>query len=193
MNKKVFVSMLTLCVVFLAGCYVIKIFFPEQFVMAVENEVIVAVGNFIDSNKWASVLYYTAISIIFDWFYFGAVTRRLVPKLSLLIIMIAYGLGLNLFYAYAPIELVIAISSCYMILPPMFYIKELKPLSITYTVNAISQQLLLFIRDFTSVTANMSALSSFVWGIDNYIWIVICYILFNYKNKKKENSENGKF
>lgn len=193
MNKKVFISMLSLSTIFLLGCYVLKIFFPQEFVTVVNNENLLIVGEYIDNHTWSKIIYYALISIIFDWLYFGAVTKKLVPNTSLIIIMVVYGLALNIYYAFAPIDIitkysniVVAISTCYMILLPMFYTKELKPLSITYVVNFVSQTLLLLIRDFTSATANSNAISSLIWGIDNYIWLVLCYIIFNYKTTKKE-------
>lgn len=192
MNKKVFISMLSLSTIFLLGCYVLKIFFPQQFVTAVNNENLLIVGEYIDTHAWSKIIYYALISIIFDWLYFGAVTKKLVPNTSLIIIMVVYGLALNIYYAFAPIDIitkysniVVAISTCYMILLPMFYTKELKPLSITYVVNFVSQTLLLLIRDFTSATANSNAISTLIFTIDNYLWIALCYIIFNYKSNKK--------
>ena len=50
MNKKVFISMLSLVISFLVGIYVLKIFFPEEFMMSIQNEQLVAIGKFIDSH-----------------------------------------------------------------------------------------------------------------------------------------------
>ena len=57
MNKKVLRTMITLVVVFLVALYVLKIFFPEQFVMAIQNEQFIAVGNFIDTNQFADYIF----------------------------------------------------------------------------------------------------------------------------------------
>lgn len=193
MNKKVFTTMLSLSVVFLVLCYFLKIFFPQEFVMAVENERILIIGKYIDTHKWANFIFGFVIGFIFDWFYFGAVTKKLVPSPILLAIMVIYGLSLNAYYSFASIEImtnfssiIVAISSCYMILTPMFFTKTIKELSITYSANFISQTLLLIIRNLTSTMANTNAISSLIWGIDNYIWIALCYIIFNYKTNKKE-------
>lgn len=193
--------MLCLSSAFLLASYVLKIFFPQEFVTVINYEGIVAIGEYIDTHAWSKIIYYTLISIVFDWLYFGAVTKSLIPKTSLIVTIVVYGVLLSIYYTFAPIEViskysnvVVALSTCYMILLPMFYTKELKPLSITYVVNFVSQMLLLLIRDFTTATANTSAISSFVWGIDNYVWIALCYIIFNYKNQnEKEMCKNGKF
>ena len=46
MNKKVFISMLILSISFLLGLYVFKIFFPQEFMMSIQNERIIAKGKF---------------------------------------------------------------------------------------------------------------------------------------------------
>lgn len=185
--------MLSLCVAFLVGCYVLKIFFPQEFALGIDNARIIAIGTYIDTHKWSSIIFGFVIGFIFDWFYFGAVTKRLVPHLANIIIMVVYGLALNLYYNFAPIEIVVnnstlimAISMCYMILTPMFFTKTIKELSITYSVNAISQVLLLSIRSLSMASANTSALATFIMSIDNYLWIALCYIIFNYNKLKKE-------
>lgn len=185
--------MLSLCVSFLVGCYVLKIFFPQEFILGIDNERIVAIGGYIDTHKWASILFGIIVGIVFDWLYFGAVTKRLVPHYALIATIVAYNVALALFYNFAPIDIVLkhattimGISSCYMIVTPMFFIKEIKPLSITYGVNAISQVALLFIRDLPMSMTTLNTIASFIWGIDNYLWIALCYIIFNYNRLKKE-------
>lgn len=50
MNKKVFVSMLVLSMSFLMGLYILKIFFPQEFVMSIENDRLMLIGNYIDNH-----------------------------------------------------------------------------------------------------------------------------------------------
>lgn len=190
--------MLSLSTIFLLGCYILKIFFPQEFVTVINNENFLIVGEYITTHKWANFIFGFITGFIFDWLYFGAVTKRLVPHPILIGIMLTYGLGLNAYYAFASIDimtryptLVVAFSSCYMILTPMFFTKTIKELSITYSVNFVSQTLLLLIRDFTSAMANTNAISTLIFTIDNYLWIALCYIIFNYKSNKKESGENG--
>ena len=57
MNKKVLKTMIALVIVFLLACYILKIFFPEQFVMSIENEKLIAIGNYIDNNAWAYYIF----------------------------------------------------------------------------------------------------------------------------------------
>lgn len=195
MNKRVFVSMVVLVVAFLLGMYILKFFFPEQFLFAIENNTIIEIGNYIDSHAWAAIIFYIIIGVVFDWLYFGAVCRMTILKPALIAIIIIYNIAYSAYSSLAPIEFVeqnslfvVAISTCYMILLPMFFTKSIKELSITYCVNAVSQLLSLLIRDITISTANMNALTTALLSFDNYMWLLLCFILFNYK---KENS-NGK-
>lgn len=193
MNKKVFISMTTLIIIFLIAIYILKIFFPLEFVLSIENKNIIKIGNFINNSKTLSIIFYFIIGFIFDWLYFGAVCKTKIHKLSLIIIMICYGLLFSVFSVFVPIEkaikyngLIIALQNCYMIFIPMFYTKTIRELSITYSINAISQNLLLLIRDVSLYSANTNSLVTFMLSIDNYLWILLLFIIFNF-NKKQED------
>ncbi|MEG1509427.1 MAG: hypothetical protein RR454_03110, partial [Clostridia bacterium] len=56
MNKKVYLSMIILTVSFLFGMYLLKFFFPQEFLMTIENQQIISIGAFIDNHIWAKVL-----------------------------------------------------------------------------------------------------------------------------------------
>ena len=196
MNKKVFIAMLILTISFLVTEYVLKVFYPQEFIIAITNSRLIEIGNTIDTTVvlkfWTGFL----IGLVFDFFYFGAVCKQ--PKLNwkLWCIIITYGLALNAYYNFAPVDfiventmLIIAISSCYMILTPMFFTKNIKELSITYTVNQMAQFIMLSIRQISIFTANANTLVTFILTLDNYLWIALCYIIFNYR---RENND-GKF
>ena len=93
MNKKVLRTMITLVVVFLVALYVLKIFFPEQFVMAIQNEQFIAVGNFIDQRQWLTLVLTGITTFIVMYLYLCAVTKKWRLKLKeilFLIIIITY-------------------------------------------------------------------------------------------------------
>ena len=80
MNKKVFISMLTLSVIFLVGLYVFKIFFPQEFMMSIQSEKIIAIGTFIDSHEWLYYLCCGLTSFLTYWLYCCACSGRLYLK-----------------------------------------------------------------------------------------------------------------
>ena len=69
MNKKVFISMLILSISFLLGLYVFKIFFPQEFMMSIQNERIIAIGTFIDNNKLIYYICCGMTSFLTYWLY----------------------------------------------------------------------------------------------------------------------------
>ena len=62
--------------VFLTACYVLKFFFPQQFVMAIENPTLISIGQYIDGHQWLFYLFGIFTSFISYWFYLCAVCKR---------------------------------------------------------------------------------------------------------------------
>lgn len=191
MNKKVFIAMLILTISFLVSFYVLKIFFPQEFVMSVSNERLVMIGNFIDSHKILSFGIGIIMGCIFDYLYFGAVCRKIKLNFKLIIIIVIYNIAYNSLYTFLPAEILIEHSSlfvvastCYMIMTPMFFTKELLPLSITYCINYISQTLSLYIRNLALLLTNTNFITMFLMTAETYLWLVLCLIIFNYKKRR---------
>lgn len=191
MNKKVLKTMIALVIVFLVACYILKIFFPEQFVMSIENKVFIQIGNYIDSHKWLSCIYGIVLGFIFDYLFFGAVCKQKKLNYKLIIIIIVYNIAFSCVYNFAnPLFLqeysliISAISSCYMILIPMFFTKTIKELSITYCINYISQTLSLNIRNLSLLLTNTNSLIISLMTIESYLWLILLFIYFNYKKEK---------
>lgn len=197
MNRKVLKTMIALVVIFLIALYVLKIFFPEQFVLSVENETIIAIGNYIDSNEWASIIYGIIIGCIFDYFYFGAVCKQKLLNWKLIVIILIYNIGFALYYNLAGIDIItkysniiVAISSCYMILLPMFFTKTIRELSITYSINYVSQSLSLSIRNIAVLTTNTNSIVNLIMSLECYFWIILLFLYFNFKGEQKWDTVN---
>ena len=196
MNRKVFISMLVLTITFLVGLYVLKIFFPNEFVMVIEIEQLIKIGGFIDNHIVINFILGIVLGVLFDYLYFGAVCRKIKLNLKLILIIIIYNITYNILYTFLPTEILvknsslfIVVSTCYMILLPIFFTKELIPLAITYCINYISQTLSLYIRDLSLLLTSSNFITMFLMTIETYLWLVLCLIIFNYN--KKESVENG--
>ena len=192
MNKKVFISMLCLSISFILVSYILKIFFPEIFLIAVTNENVVIAGNYIDSHKWLYYIVMFCIGMLSDYLYFGAVCKKFKISYILLIIMIVYNLILEALYTFVPnfvstyTNIIIAVSTCYMILVPLFFSKDIKSLAITYSVNCMAQILSLSIRGLPLLLINVNTLNTLILSLDAYIWLFICLLIFTYKNKEEK-------
>ena len=185
MSKKVFVIMITLSVVFLALCYVLKIFFPQEFVMAVENENIVKIAKFIDNNIILYYLFGILTSFITYWLYCCACTHRLYLKWYECLIILGVIIVTLLLSKYDT-NLLTSVSISSFILLPCIMKGDLKTCSIVYSIHLINQSLTLSIRNLVVYMQNMSTLTITILSIDMYIWLILFYILYNYRNILRE-------
>ena len=182
MNRKVFVSMLALCVSFLAGCYFLKIFFPQEFVMAISNEKIIAIGNFVDSHKWAYYIFGSIFPFITYWCYLCATCRKpyLKWKEALIVIgSILFSYAINEFDA----NMALQFSYCIMIILPCVLGAKLKEVSIVFSIHILSQYLSLQIRGLPLLLTSVNFATVLLMGLESYIWLALFYIIFNYKKE----------
>lgn len=191
MNKKVIKIVLALIVTFLSAIYILKIFYPSQFVMAIHNKAFITAGEFIDSSKVATIIFGTIIGCVFDYFYFSAVCRKFKLNWILFLIIGVYNVGYSLFVYLAPETLVMeqsnllmSLSIIYMILTPMFFTKELLPLSLTYSINAFAQCITLSIRNIGMLMLNTSSVVVLFMSLECYLWMIFLSLLFNLKERR---------
>lgn len=185
MNKKVFISMLVLSIVFLVGMYVLKIFFPQEFVLAIENERIIAIGTFIDSHEW---LYYVCCGItafITYYLYCCAVSHRLRLKWYEVLYIIGTIVIVRLisFYDSSLWSIVSWISFAFL---PALCRGDMKTCGFVFSVHAISQGLSIGIRNLPMYfTETLNTITMLLMTFECYLWLVLMYIIFNYKKKEK--------
>lgn len=185
MNKKVFVSMLTLCVVFLVGLYIAKIFFPQEFMMSIQNERIIKIGSYIDTHKW---LYYICMAIppyITYVLYCCACSHRLNLHWSEHLIIVSVVVLSRLLNFYDT-NLATALSITSFLFLPAIMKGDIKTGAIVYTVHTFAQALSLTIRDLPIYLTSINYLTSILMVFEGYLWVVLCYITFNYKSKGDE-------
>lgn len=181
--------MLYLCLSFILASYILKIFFPNEFILCVENENIVKIGAFIDDHKLIYFMVMLLTGLLSDYLYFCAVCKKWKLNYSLLIIMSIYNIILASLYSFEPqiisnySSFIVACSICYMVLIPIFYTKDIKPLAITFCVYYFAQSLCLGIRDLPSLLTNVNTLTTQLMCMDGYVWSLVCCLIFNYKKK----------
>ena len=180
MNKKVLKTMIALVIVFLLACYILKIFFPEQFVLSVENETIIAIGNYIDSNEWAYYLFGIFTSILTYWLYLCAVCRKwYLNWWQCLIVLGVIGISIGL--SFIDITIYSAFSYTSFVFIPFVFKANIKEVAITYTVHTFAQHISLSIRNLPLLIATINSLNIFLLSMDMYLWLFLFYLYFNYK------------
>lgn len=185
MNKKVFISMLTLCVVFLVGLYIAKIFFPQEFVMAVSNNAIIKIGNIIDKNKVVHYIYHILISILTYSLYLCAIQHKLFLNWKELLVILAV-IGGNIGISFYDKTFSTYYGIIAMVILPRLFKGDMQYMPIVFCVHSMSQLLSLKIRDLPMYMVQSNSIMFLVLTIDMYLWLALLYIIGNYKNKEKE-------
>lgn len=183
-NKKIYVSMLVLAISFLVAMYVLKIFFPQEFMLAIQNERIVTVGEFIDNHIWLRYLCALITSFATYWLYCCACCHRLKLKwyecLYILVTIIAVRV-ISMF----DVNLSTAIQFASFIYLPALMKGYLGTTAIVSLVHYIAQCLMLSIRNLPMYLTTMNYVTVLFMGIETYLWLILFYIVFNYKKESK--------
>lgn len=185
MNKKVFKMMLILTIAFLSAVYVAKIFFPDWFVLTINNDNIVKFGTYVDNHIWADTIATYVCGYITYWLYCCACCGKW--KLNLkenLIVLLTITISLILQYHIPNLNLHFNI--CSMFILPLLFKAEFKPTVLVYTIHGLAQVLSLAIRDIGVRMLSFDFASFLIMGIDAYLWLLFLY-LFNNIKEKKEN------
>lgn len=187
MNKKVIKVMIGLVIAFLISDYILKFFFPEEFVMMIENENIVAIGAFIDARPWLTEICDIIFTFITYWLYIGAVTQK--PCLTLKeVIMVTIAIVATHTAYYFDANLCSALSVAFMIAIPAISDARLRPVAIVFTIHSISQILATSIRSLPTLLTNVNYATILLMAFESYFWLLLFYLHYNIK---KEEFKNG--
>lgn len=184
-NKKIYTTMLILTITFLLAMYILKIFFPQEFVMAIQNERIVAIGNFIDSHIWLRYLCEGLMAFITYTLYCCACTHRLRLKWYEYLYVIATIVGIRLISLYDN-NISTAIQFGSFIFLPAIMKGNLQTTAIVATTHYIAQCLMLSIRNLPMYLTTMNYVTVLFMTIECYLWLTLFYIIFNYKKESKK-------
>lgn len=184
MNKRVYVSMLSLVIIFLVGLYIAKIFFPQEFVMAIQNEKIVAIGSFIDSH---TVIYYICCgvtSFLTYWLYCCAVCKRKCLGVYENLLIVSYVVIVRIIDFINPNISTILSWTSFVFLPAILN-GELKPCALVFTFHSLAQVLSILIRSLPMYLSTTNSITIFLLSIDMYFWLILFYIIYNCFEKRE--------
>ena len=186
MNKKVFVSMLTLCVTFLAGLYIAKIFFPQEFMMSIQNERIIKIGAYVDNHK----LVYNIISIIppfvIYFLYCCASSQRKFLSIKEIALILLVVISIRVLSNFDDTVATAIELSSFLFLPCIckgYFTKS----AIIYSVHTLSQALSLSIRNLPIYLTNINFAIAICMTFECYLWLVLFYVIYNHKQIKEGN------
>ena len=183
MNKSVFISMLTLSIGLLAGMYILKIFFPQEFLFVIENERIIAVGEYIDGHAW---LYYICCGItafITYWLYCCACAgkKALTVKENICVLVaVILSRAVNFF----DVNIATHISTSAFFILPLILKFNMKSGAIIFMIHGFAQILSLSIRSLPMYLTNVNFITTLFIGLESYFWLILFYIIYNYKKQE---------
>lgn len=183
-NKRIYISMLILVAVFLTGMYVLKIFFPQEFMMAIQDEKIITIGNFIDSHNWLRYLCDILTAFITYTLYCSACCHRLKLKWYEYLYILLTAVVIRVVYIF-DINISTAIQFASFIFLPALMKGDLKACAIVATTHYLAQCLMLTIRNLPMYMITTNYATVFFMTIDAYLWLALYYIIFNFKKETK--------
>lgn len=189
MNRKVLKVMIALVIIFLCALYILKIFFPEQFVIVIENEQLIKIGNYIDNHLWLYIIISCITSFITYWLYLCAVTRKwYLNWKELIAVLIVIAITQTLYSFEDTVTLASTLCTIAMIMLPLISKAQLKDVAIVFSFDYLSQILSTLIRGLPELLTNVNFMTIFLMALESYFWLLLFYLYFNFK---KEDT-NGK-
>lgn len=183
MNKKVFTSMLSLCVLFLVGLYFLKTFFPQEFAMQITNERFVSVGNFVDSHVALKIVCTYITSFVTYYLYLCAVCEQKTLKLKQIGFVLLAITGSILVEKFA-LRFLTHYSTMAMFGLPLLFKGKFDKTFIVFSVHGISQVLSLGIRGIMLNIGAFNFTIGLAMTLECYLWLLLFYLIFNYEKKE---------
>ena len=176
--------MLSLCIVFLVACYILKFFFPEEFVMAIEIEPLLKVGRFVDSHLFVRYICATITSFITYWLFMCACKQSWYLTWQECVVILGFIASARLIN-FVDVNIATHVSIATFFLIPFICKFNLKIATLIYTVHGIAQVLSLGIRNLPMHMTSANYITILCCGIETYLWLCLFYILFNYSKGKE--------
>ena len=178
--------MIALVVIFLCALYVLKIFFPEEFVMVIENEQLIKIGEYVDNNLWLHIILACITSFITYWLYLCAVTHKwYLNWKEILMVLGVIAITQTLYSFDETVDLASGISIISMLILPIFSKASLKDVAIVFSIHYMAQLLSTLIRGLPLLLTNVNYATIFLMTIECYFWLLLFYLYFNIKRRDK--------
>ena len=176
----------------LIGFYLLKFISPKFVISIAEIPSIVKFGNFVNNHLWAYYLFYGFISFFVGYFYCCACCRKKYLKIKEIGILILEIVFLFVVYKIFPNNTITFDMLCMLIMPlTMCALDKKTDIKYTYStiiclsIHYLAQILSLSIRNIAINLTNPNIATVTVLMLDCYIWLILLYCFFNYKNKKE--------
>lgn len=179
----------------LIALYLLKLIVPEFVIKVAQTDSVVRFGNYVDSHKWAYYLFTFFVSMFTYYFYCCACCRKKNLKIIDWFIIIVVNILLYLiqiylveYYMYANIISLLLTPCIICLIDKRKDIKFLYSTTITFAIHLIAEALSLSIRDLKIMISNPNIATLTILLIDGFVWLLLLYNYFNYKEKKNNGN-----
>lgn len=178
--------------------YIAKIFFPEFIIEIAETPRIVAIGNFVQSNKWYLHIFNFITGYAYGYILCCACVRKKYLNWKSNLVLFIVSLILILISEFYPLQYV-SLNCASMVIAPFFMCLFNDNLSketfistiVCFSIELLFEFLSLTIRNLLIMTIEQNVVSMFILMIDLFIWRILLYLFFNNKTKNKGEHYNG--
>lgn len=184
MRKKVFTTFLLLVIGVMVAYYVLKFFYPEKFLLMITDPNILRFGEFLEMHKIFNTVFSVFMSFVTMYLFACSTGGKLYLNWwrTGLILLMSISLKFVMIYAYDFYlhSTIVAMFICACLSNANIYRTTL-----VYGVHGYLQLFLLDIRGFETILPVMNSAVVYALGLENLLWLILFYIIFNFKKEKK--------
>lgn len=184
MNRKVFKLAIILCWATLAFCLIVKQFFPDMFLIVIENDRFVAACDFIDGHIVIKEAVYALCSVISVGLYVLAVSQktRFIGRENLVILWLV-GVSVAKGFVGDIVSVILDLIN-FIVIPILLRAKTLRIIC-GIVLTLLFQAVSLYIRSVKLENIIDNYLVEVILMIDQYIMLLLYYIYANYNNFRR--------
>ena len=184
MNKRVLKTTIYLCWAFLIAFAILKIWFADEFAIAITNQHILSAGEFIDARPWLQQIIAWLTTFITYHFYLCACCMkwRLSLKQYILVAVIT-ALTNTLKYYVNDSNVTLIVNITIMVLLPYVFKADYGTFVIILLAHYMGQILITVIRGEALNEMTYNSINIIIMMADAYVWLLLYYL---YSNLYKE-------
>lgn len=190
--KNLWTMGLILCGAILVLFYIAKIFFPQFIVGVAEIPSIVALGEYVDTHKWAYIIFNMGVNYIGSYILFCACCRKKYLNWKDNLILLSFVVSARLVSEFLPNHYS---SYNYVALVGFPFLMCLVDKNLTkgtfistvacFCVDILSQVMSVEIRNLFLLSTHINVATMTILLIDTWIWRILLYLFFNHKTNKE--------
>lgn len=184
MNKRVLKTTIYLCWAFLIAFAILKIWFADEFAIAITNQHILSTGSFIDARPWLQQIIAWLTTFITYHFYLCACCMKWWLSLKqYILVAVITALTNTLKYYVNDSNVTLIVNITIMVLLPYMFKADYGTFVIILLAHYMGQILITVIRGEALNEMTYNSINIIIMMADAYVWLLLYYL---YSNLYKE-------